>query len=207
MKRNIFLTGLVFLVSAVVISKTLPAFMPQSVATLDPEPVSVASEPLLPPNPIDINQMHCLATNIYHEARGESIKGKIAVAHVTMNRVTSNRYPSSVCDVVYQAEMRLNWKGKLVPRRHKCQFSWYCDGKSDNIVLKTATGKVIKHNMAAWKQSLKVATTILKNEMTDPTYGATHYYNDKLADPSWADAYMMVARIDNHVFHKQETSF
>jgi len=204
MKRNIFLTGLVFLVSAV----TLQAFIPQSVATLDPVPVSVAPEPVvLPPKPIDINQMHCLATNIYHEARGESVEGKFAVAHVTMNRVTSNRYPSSVCDVVYQADMRINWKGKLVPRIHKCQFSWYCDGKSDDIVLKTSTGRVIKHNMEAWEQSLEVATTILKDEVYDPTFGATHYYNDKLADPFWADSYIKVARIDNHVFHRQETSF
>jgi spore germination cell wall hydrolase CwlJ-like protein len=73
--------------------------------------------------------------------------------------------------------------------------------------LKTSNGKIIKHNMEAWEQSLNVATTILKNEMYDPTFGATHYYNDKLADPSWADAYMLVARIDNHVFHRQGSTF
>lgn len=204
MIRNIFLTGMVVLVSVVIIERTLSEFVPQSVATL--EPVNVVPEPPLP-KPIDINEMHCLATNIYHEARGESIEGKSAVAHVTMNRVTSNRYPDTVCEVVYQAEMRINWKGKLVPRLHKCQFSWYCDGKSDNIILKTSTGTVIKHNMEAWEQSLNVATAMLKNEMYDPTFGATHYYNDKLADPFWADSYIKVARIDNHVFHRQETSF
>ena len=118
MIRKIFLTGLVFLVSAVMIDLSL--LVPESVATLEPVAVNVSSEPVLPPKPIDINQMHCLATNIYHEARGESIKGKSAVAHVTMNRVTSNRYPNTVCEVVYQAEMRINWKGKLVPRLHKC---------------------------------------------------------------------------------------
>lgn len=206
MIRNIFLTGMVVLVSVVIIEKTLSARSPQNVATLEPVPVNVAPEPPLP-KPIDINEMHCLATNIYHEARGESIEGKSAVAHVTMNRVTSNRYPNTICAVVYQAHLRLNWRGKLVPRLHKCQFSWYCDGKSDVIYLKTSNGKIIKHNMEAWEQSLNVATTILKNEMYDPTFGATHYYNDKLADPSWADAYMLVARIDNHVFHRQGSTF
>ena len=204
MIRKIFLTGLVFLVSAVIINLSSP--VPQSVATLEPMLVNVGPLPPLP-KPIDINQMHCLATNIYHEARGESIKGKSAVAHVTMNRVTSNRYPNTVCEVVYQAEMRINWKGKLVPRLHKCQFSWFCDGKSDNIILKTSKGKVIKHNMEAWEQSLAIATAMIKNEIYDPTFGATHYYNDKLADPSWADAYIQVARIDNHVFHRQGSTF
>jgi spore germination cell wall hydrolase CwlJ-like protein len=204
MIRNIFLAGLVFLVSVVIIEKTLLTSLPQSVATL--EPVIVAPEPPLP-KPIDINEMHCLATNIYHEARGESIAGKVAVGNVTLNRVNHIQYPDTICAVVYQAHLRLNWRGKLVPRLHKCQFSWYCDGKSDVIYLKTSNGKIIKHNMEAWEQSLNVATTILKNEMYDPTFGATHYYNDKLADPSWADAYMLVARIDNHVFHRQGSTF
>ena len=47
------------------------------------------------PKTVDINQMHCLATNIYHEARGESFAGKVAVANVTHNRVDSKRYPDT----------------------------------------------------------------------------------------------------------------
>ena len=54
-----------------------------------PAPVEVSfNEPQEPV--IDINQMHCLATNIYHEARGESFAGKVAVANVTHNRVDIN---------------------------------------------------------------------------------------------------------------------
>jgi len=206
MIRNIFLTGLVFLVSVVIIEKTLPTSLPQRVAILEPVPVIVAPEPPLP-KLIDLNEMHCLATNIYHEARGESIAGKVAVGNVTLNRVNHIKYPNTICDVVYQARLRENWRGKLVPRLHKCQFSWYCDGKSDIIYLKTSKGIVINHNIVAWEQSLAVATAMIKNEMYDPTFGATHYYNDKLADPSWADAYIKVARIDNHVFHRQGATF
>ena len=106
--------------------------------------------PLVPEKAIDINEMHCLATNIYHEARGESNEGKFAVGNVTMNRVDSNRFPDSICEVVYQAEYRVNWKGDQVPRRHRCQFSWYCDGKSDDIRLLTEQGTVIKYNMDGW---------------------------------------------------------
>tara|TARA_R110001592_G_scaffold45033_3_gene144167 strand:- start:132 stop:701 length:570 start_codon:yes stop_codon:yes gene_type:complete len=161
--------------------------------------------PTVPEKAIDINQMHCLATNIYHEARGETVRGKFAVAHVTMNRVNSDRFPNTVCNVVYQSQMRTNWKGESVPKRHKCQFSWYCDGKSDAIILRTAEGNIIKYNMNAWEESLKVATAVLKHNIHDTTYGATHYFNDKLADPYWADHYVQVAVIDNHVFHRMDT--
>lgn len=151
---------------------------------------------------VDTKQMNCLATNIYHEARGESIEGKFAVGNVTLNRVEHKNYPNTICGVVYQATYKENWKGNLVPKRHKCQFSWFCDGKSDAIVLKTSEGRTIKGNMDAWEESLYVASTLLKDDILDNTNQATHYYNDKLANPHWANAYQKVAYIENHVFHK-----
>ena len=60
-------------------------------------------------------EIHCLALNIYHEARGESLEGRLAVAAVTMNRVRDKRFPDRVCEGVWQ------------PR----QFSWTHDGRSD----------------------------------------------------------------------------
>ena len=39
---------------------------------------------------------------IYHEARGESKLGQQAVAVVTINRAKSGKYPSNLCDVIYQ---------------------------------------------------------------------------------------------------------
>ena len=70
-------------------------------------------------------QIDCLATNIYHEARSESTIGKIAVAWVTVNRVNTEQYPDTVCGVVHDAVLDSNGN----PKRNKCQFSWYCDGK------------------------------------------------------------------------------
>jgi N-acetylmuramoyl-L-alanine amidase len=61
----------------------------------------------------------CLALNIYFEARSEPIQGQIAIAEVTLNRVASPNFPNDVCSVVLQD----NSAG--------CQFSWWCDGKSD----------------------------------------------------------------------------
>ena len=121
-----------------------------------PAPVEVSfNEPQEPV--IDINQMHCLATNIYHEARGESDVGKIAVAHVTLNRTFSEYYPDTICDVVYQARLSRWWlenKGREVPVRNQCQFSWYCDGRSD----------AVDANSQGWKDSVYIWCSCIKGE-------------------------------------------
>ena len=59
----------------------------------------------------------CLTNAIYFEARGEPVRGQMAVAQVIMNRVFSGYYPDSVCGVVYQN----------ANRRNRCQFSFACD--------------------------------------------------------------------------------
>src|SRR6056300_549570 len=75
-----------------------------------------------------LEQHQCMAMNIYHEARSDGKLGQKAVGFVTLNRVQSKHYPSTPCDVVYQAQLNANGK----PKRNKCQFSWYCDGKKDD---------------------------------------------------------------------------
>jgi len=150
------------------------------------EPITVSAQyksvDELPPV-IDQHELECLAVNIYHEARGETQKGKLAVAHVTVNRVKSKRFPNTVCDVVYQAQYSEWWlaRGKQVPVRHRCHFSWYCDGKSDKIVLTDSRGRIIQKNMKAWQSSNLIAKQVLLNKTQDPTRGATHYYNPRLA--------------------------
>jgi len=64
-------------------------------------------------------QLYCGAQNIYHESRGESNLGQIAVAHVVRNRVESPKYPNTVCEVVWQPK----------------QFSWTHDGRSDETKI------------------------------------------------------------------------
>src|SRR5664279_1415018 len=65
----------------------------------------------------------CLANAIYFEARGESVRGQIAVAQVVMNRVFSPFYPNDVCGVVYQN----------AHRHLACQFTFACDGIPDVV--------------------------------------------------------------------------
>ena len=84
----------------------------------------------------DIEDVRCLAENIYHEARNQGTAGWLAVASVTLNRVTDRRFPNTICGVVFQAETKESWKTKskkdipdaeriFYPVRHRCQFSCY----------------------------------------------------------------------------------
>ena len=76
------------------------------------------------------NDYHCLASNIYWEARNQPIIGKLAVANVTLNRVASKRYPNTICGVVTQTRYYPSGRIDL----HSCQFSWYCDGLKDEPI-------------------------------------------------------------------------
>lgn len=140
---------------------------------------------------IDPEDLKCLAQNIYHEARGEGERGMRAVAHVTVNRVDHDRFPDTVCGVVRQAKYSEWWRaqGKLVPLRNRCQFSWYCDGRSDQIT-----------NQKAWRKSLRIAEEVLAGHSEDLTQGATHYYNPHKANPGWSQVYARTAQVENHTF-------
>ena len=77
----------------------------------------------LPASVFSKGEQKCLATAIYFEARGESLRGQAAVAQVVLNRVRNPTYPSTICGVVYQNDHL----------RNRCQFSFACDGIKDRI--------------------------------------------------------------------------
>ena len=132
----------------------------------------------------------CMATNIYHEAKNQPMAGQIAVAQVVMNRVNDNRYPDNVCDVVKQGLTYKN--GKVV--LGKCQFSWYCDGKKDDVNKKSEK----------WRNSLRYASMVITNRITlDVTEGATHYHATYVR-PAWARTKTKTVRINRHIFYRWE---
>jgi len=137
--------------------------------------------------------LYCMAQNIYHEARGESRKGQIGVAFVTINRVKHSNYPDDICGVVHQGPTYTNWKGNEWPIPFQCQFTWDCDGRSDDI-----------ENVNAWNESVKVAAVVMTGLLTDPTHGATHYYNPKKASPNWG--FPITAYIGDHAFCKMPST-
>ena len=122
----------------------------------------------------------CLALNIYFEARSEPIQGQIAIAEVTLNRVASSDFPNDICGVVLQEN------------KDGCQFSWWCDGKSDYPK---------EHN------SLRTSKAIAKLMLEEGEYisvvgeNATHYHNDEVY-PYWADHLQRIRRIGKHIFYK-----
>lgn len=111
----------------------------------------------------------CLATAIYFESRSEPIEGQIAVGSVIMNRVQDDRWPDTVCDVVKQGR---HWKGH--PIRHQCQFSFYCDGLSDD-----------PKNRQAFGQAVLLSLPLVLKMTPDPTRGSL-FYHANYVQPQWA---------------------
>ena len=149
------------------------------------------------------SSIDCLTKNIYFEAKNQSTAGQLAVALVVMNRVKDKRFPDTVCDVIYEGPTYESWKTrqfpdlpkekrKYYPRKNICQFSWYCDGKSDDPKEFSAI------NNAQW-----IAWLVLEGRIFDFTRGATHYHADYV-DPKW-NKYKQVDRImqiDDHIFYR-----
>jgi len=131
----------------------------------------------------------CLAQNIYYEARGSNRADRIAVADVVLNRVQDTRYPSTVCSVVRQGKK--NADGSM--KRNMCQFSWYCDGKSD---WPTDTDSWVDAQMIAYRM-------LEYNQGRGLTEGADHYHADYVS-PRWARDLQLVGRIGVHVFYRWE---
>jgi spore germination cell wall hydrolase CwlJ-like protein len=132
-------------------------------------------------------QAWCLAQNIYYEARGSNLADQAAVADVVLNRVKDTRYPNTVCEVVHQGRKHANGSMK----RNQCQFSWYCDGKSDYPT-----------NKDSWANAQQTAYMILYLEQyRGITEGATHYHADYVK-PKWAKELQLVGRIGEHIFYR-----
>jgi spore germination cell wall hydrolase CwlJ-like protein len=131
----------------------------------------------------------CLAQNIYYEARSSNLADQLAVADVVINRVNDTRFPNTVCKVVKQG--RYNSKGQ--PVRNQCQFSWWCDGKSD-----------YPRDYDAWANAQQRAYMMLElNEFRGISEGATHYHANYVS-PRWANSFAPVGRIGEHVFYRWE---
>ena len=131
------------------------------------------------------DELVCLALNDYWEARSEEIGGRIAVAHVVLNRTMDSRFPSTLCDVIKQT--------KTQGTSQRCQFSWYCDHK-DEVISGTKE----------WRDSLKIAAAVLQKDaaIPDPTGGALWYHAD-FTRPAWAMDFESTTIIGTHVFYRE----
>ena len=196
------------MMAVAVISIGMPSVQIEKVDTngdVEPKPnlePEVKEELPTPINVFDVEEARCLAENIYHEARNQGTAGWLAVAAVTLNRVTDDRFPDSICGVVFQSETRESWrtKGKDVPDieriyypvRHRCQFSWYCDGKPDDI-----------NQLGIYMDIMQFTKILLTSRvmMFDITDGATFYHADYVM-PSWAKSKIKTIEIGDHIFYR-----
>lgn len=140
-------------------------------------------------------QLECLAMNIYYEARGSNLADKAGVADVVLNRVNDSRYPDSICEVVHQGKQKPSWKdpNKMVMVRNMCQFSWYCDGKSD-----------VPQNEDLWQESQLIAYNMITySKFRGISEGATHYHATYV-NPSWAKDLQQVGRLGSHIYYRWE---
>jgi spore germination cell wall hydrolase CwlJ-like protein len=134
--------------------------------------IGIATKPrpeIVKAKPQDIE---CLAKNIYHEARGESFHGQVAVALVTVNRLASGLFQNTICKVVYANK----------------QFSWTLD-----------KNKRVKDSKA-WASAVEVATAVLSRNIYHPDFTAV-YFHTKQVQPKWAKTKTIIARIGNHIFY------
>ena len=156
-------------------------------------------------DPHKYEQEFCLAQNIFFESSVDNKAGMAAVADVTLNRVKDTRYPNTVCEVVYQAIMKESWKTKqypdlpdserkYIPVRNKCQFSWYCDGKSDDIPI--GAENWVKAQMVAWEM-------MHNGTLRGISDGSTHYHATYVK-PVWRKdiGMTLVGRIGSHIFYR-----
>lgn len=138
----------------------------------------------------DNKEVYCLAQNIYFESRNQPLVSKIGVGLVILNRVKSFSFPNTICKVVKQGK---KWKQKII--RNQCQFSWYCDGKTD-----------IPKDMVAWNQAWLLAVGMygLKNHsLFDITNNATYYHADYVK-PKWATKFKQTIKLGSHLFYRME---
>jgi hypothetical protein len=124
----------------------------------------------------------CLATAIYHEARGETLKGQFAVAEVILNRVASRNFPNTICGVVFQGVKEGRYGG--------CQFSFACDRKSDKL-----------RNRAASDLARRIAQVMADGGHRGLTSGAL-YFHTTAVNPSWARRFVQTTQIGAHLFYR-----
>ena len=136
---------------------------------------------ILPEMVFNDQEQECLATGIYFEARGESVKGQAAVAQVILNRVRNPAYPKSVCGVVYQNE---DWT-------NRCQFSFACDTIEDRV-----------DDKERWKLAQEVAMAVTAGKIWLPEVGSATHYHATYVRPAWAHTMKKVGRIGLHVFYR-----
>lgn len=183
------LSSIVLFLSGLLLGIILISSSPSGVSSTqaDYTPVEVTRQ-FIAPHDVD-----CLAKTIFFEARNESLAGKLAVGLVVLNRTESSKFPKTVCAVVEQGRYTgTPIANRATPNAKACQFSWYCDGISDQ-----------PKETVAWNNSKEIARVILEQKVFDFTDQATHYHASRI-HPRWANSLEKIGQIDGHTFYREK---
>jgi spore germination cell wall hydrolase CwlJ-like protein len=123
----------------------------------------------------------CLTEAIYFEARGEAVRGQIAVAQVVMNRTFSGFYPNTVCGVVYQNKHH----------HMACQFTFACDNVADVV-----------REPEMWDRAKKIASAMLDGQIWLPEVAKSTHYHAYYVRPSWVSEMTKMYRFGVHTFYR-----
>jgi spore germination cell wall hydrolase CwlJ-like protein len=123
----------------------------------------------------------CLAEAVYFEARGEAVRGQIAVAQVVLNRAFSGFYPTTVCGVVYQNKHR----------HYACQFTFACDNVADVV-----------REPDMWDRAKRIAKAMLDGQLWLPEVGKSTHYHAYWVHPSWVSEMKKMYRFGVHTFYR-----
>jgi hypothetical protein len=123
----------------------------------------------------------CLADAIYFEARGEHVRGQMAVAQVVLNRAFSGKYPSTVCGVVYQN----------AHRHLACQFTFACDGIPDVV-----------REPDMWERAKTIAAEMLDGKLWLPEVGKATHYHAYWVRPGWVREMTKMHKLGVHTFYR-----
>jgi spore germination cell wall hydrolase CwlJ-like protein len=123
----------------------------------------------------------CLAEAVYFEARGEAVRGQIAVAQVVLNRAFSGYYPATVCGVVYQNKYR----------HLACQFTFACDNNADVI-----------REPDMWDRARKIAKAMLDGQVWLPEVAKSTHYHAYWVRPSWVSEMKRMYKFGVHTFYR-----
>lgn len=139
------------------------------------EPQGGQSAPVRP-SAFSEEAVGCMAAALYFEARSEGYSGMNAVAQTIKNRVSSPRWPGSVCGVISEP----------------LQFSFLNGGHPGPV-----------QNNKAWLKAQRLAQVVLSGQVADPTFGATHYHADYVA-PSWSQSQLLTrtTTVGAHHFYR-----
>lgn len=180
-----FFSGIVFgILIGFVTAPVIVGLMPSRA-----EASTSVSVPESPDETFIKEETSCLAANIYFEARGEGTVGQVAVARVTINRTLREGFPSTICGVVTAGIKDASGKQK----KHRCAFSWYCDGLPDVV-----------SDPVLYRKIYRMAESFVRGHRDDEldiTEGATHFHTVAV-NPAWKHELRRVARIGDHLFYR-----